>query len=65
VASCSLIGLREVTASDTPELTPHYERFTVTYPSGTVVMSFYAGGAPLEEVRVTHPLAVVVASKIH
>lgn len=30
----------------------------LAYPSGTVVMAFYAGGAPLEEVRVTHPLAV-------
>ena len=39
VASSSLIGLHEVTATDTPELTPRYERFTVTYPSGTVVMS--------------------------
>jgi hypothetical protein len=38
-----------------PVLAPRYERFTATYPSGTVVMSFYAGGAPLEEVRVTHP----------
>ena len=24
-------------------------------------MAFYAGGAPLEEVKVTHPLAVVEA----
>jgi hypothetical protein len=31
----------------------------VFYPSGTVVDAFYAGGATLEEVRVTHPLAVV------
>jgi hypothetical protein len=34
-------------------------RFTVTYPSGTVIPSFYAGGATLIEVRVTHPLAAV------
>jgi len=34
-------------------------RFTVTYPSGTVIESFYAGGATLMEVRVTHPLAAV------
>ena len=61
MASSSLIGLQEVTATDTPDLTPCYERFTVTYPSGTVVMSFYAGGAPLQEVRITHPLAVVEA----
>ena len=40
---------------------PRFERFTVTYPSGTVIPSFYAGGALLEEVRVTHPLAVVEA----
>jgi hypothetical protein len=36
-----------------------YERFTVTYPSGTVIESFYAGGATLMEVRVAHPLAIV------
>jgi hypothetical protein len=36
-----------------------YERFTVTYPSGTVIESFYAGGATLREVRVTHRMAVV------
>jgi len=44
-----------------PEPPALYERFTVTYPSGTVIPSFYAGGALLEEVRVTHPLAVVEA----
>ncbi|MGH7315687.1 MAG: hypothetical protein ACREJS_05435 [Candidatus Rokuibacteriota bacterium] len=48
-------------ATDTPEPVPQFERFTVTYPSGTVVASFYPGGAPLEEVRMTHPLAVVEA----
>jgi hypothetical protein len=42
-----------------PVLAPRYERFTATYPSGTVVMSFYAGGAPLEEARMTHPVVVV------
>ena len=36
-----------------------YERFTVTYPSGTVIESFYAGGATLKEVQVAHPMAVV------
>lgn len=36
-----------------------HEHFTVTYPSGTVIESFYAGGATLTEVRVTHPMAVV------
>jgi hypothetical protein len=36
-------------------------RVTVTYPSGTVIESFYAGGATLSEVRATHPLAVVDA----
>jgi hypothetical protein len=36
-----------------------YERFTVTYPSGTVIESVYAGGATLAEVCVTHPLATV------
>jgi hypothetical protein len=38
---------------------PRYERYRLTYPSGTVVNAYYAGGAPLEEVRVTHPLAIV------
>lgn len=42
-----------------PKPEPRYERFRLVYPSGTVVMAFYAGGARLEEVRVTHPLAVV------
>ena len=36
VASSSLIGQHEVTAPDTPETIPRFERFTVTYPSGTV-----------------------------
>jgi hypothetical protein len=41
---------------------PRYpKRYHLAYPSGTVVEAFYAGGAPLEEVRVTHPLAVVEA----
>jgi hypothetical protein len=36
-----------------------FERFCLTYPSGTAVMVFYADGATLGGVRVTHPLAVV------
>jgi hypothetical protein len=44
-----------------PEPPAVYERFTVTYPSGTVIPSFYTGGATLIEVRVAHPLAVVEA----
>ena len=44
---------------DTAELEPRFEHFRMAYPSGTVVMAFYAGGAPLEEVKVTHPLATV------
>ena len=39
----------------TTESVPLFERFTVTYPSGTVIPPFYAGGAYLEEVRFTHP----------
>lgn len=52
---------RRGTEPGVPEPPPLYERFTVTYPSGTVIPSFYAGGATLIEVRVTHPLAVVEA----
>jgi hypothetical protein len=40
---------------------PCYERYRLASPSGTVIERFYAGGAPLGEVRVTHPLAVVEA----
>jgi len=36
-----------------------YERFTVTYPGGTFIESFYGDGATLGEVRVTPPLALV------
>jgi hypothetical protein len=42
-----------------PEPPALYERFTVTYPSGTVIPSFSTGGATLIEVRVTHSLAAV------
>ena len=41
-----------------------HERYRLTYPSGTVVMAFYTGGAPLEEVQVTHPLAVVEVAEL-
>jgi hypothetical protein len=43
---------------------PLFERFTVRYPSGTVVMGYYCGGVSLAEARVTHPMAVVEASRI-
>jgi hypothetical protein len=42
--------------TETPE--PHFERFCLAYPSGTVVMVFYADDG---EVCVTYPLAVVEA----
>jgi hypothetical protein len=45
----------------TPEPELSFERFTITYPSGTVLPSFYCGGATLREVQVSHPLAVVEA----
>jgi hypothetical protein len=38
---------------------PRFENFTVAYESGTVIPSFYPGGATLREARVGHPLAVV------
>jgi hypothetical protein len=44
---------------DTADPEPLYERFTVTYPSGTVLTSFYCGGVTLREARVAHPLAKV------
>jgi len=46
-------------ARNTPEPAPRFERFRLTYPTGTVIESFYADGATLEEVRVMHPLARV------
>jgi len=45
--------------TDAPE--PLYERFTATYPSGTVIESYYAGGATLREVQVSHPMAGIDA----
>jgi hypothetical protein len=50
-------ALIEAMTPDSPE--PLYERFLLAYPSGTVVPSFYAGGATLREARVSHPLAQV------
>jgi hypothetical protein len=47
-----------VAGCDTPE-PARFERFNVTYPSGTVTEAYYCGGATLREVQVTHPLAVV------
>jgi hypothetical protein len=38
---------------------PRFERFTITYASGTVIPSFYPGGATLTEAQVTHPTATV------
>jgi hypothetical protein len=35
--------------------------YRLTRPSGDVVMPFYVGGRPPEEVRITHPLAIVEA----
>ena len=45
--------------ADTPDPIPRFERFRLVYPSGTVIESYYCGGATLREVQVTHPLAVV------
>jgi hypothetical protein len=54
-------------APDAPE--PRFENFTVAYSeSGTVIPSFYPGGATLTEARVGHPLAKVEAdeaSRVH
>lgn len=36
-----------------------FERFCLASPSGKAVMAFYADGATLGGVRVTHSLAVV------
>jgi hypothetical protein len=36
-----------------------HEGFRLTYPSGTVVMAFYAGRRAPGRVRVTHPMATV------
>jgi hypothetical protein len=54
---------RRGTEPGVPEPPQLYERFAATYPSGTVIESFYAGGATLHEVHVTHPLAVVEADQ--
>lgn len=45
---------------DTPE--PElFEWFSISYPSGTVVESFYPGGVTLREAQVGHRDAVVEA----
>ena len=53
-----LAGDEHVYPKPRPPLRALYERFRLTYQSGTVVMAHYRGGAPG---RVTHPLAVVEA----
>jgi hypothetical protein len=52
-------ALIEAMTTDTAD--PLFERFRLTYPSGTAVEAFYCGGATLREVRVVHPMAVVEA----
>jgi hypothetical protein len=47
--------------TETTEPIPRFERFRIEYPSGTVIESYCPGGAPLEEVRTTHPMATVSA----
>lgn len=49
---------QEMTA-DTTEPEARFERFTLTYPLGTVLTSFYCGGVTLREAQIEHPLAVV------
>jgi hypothetical protein len=46
---------------DTPEPEPRFERFTVRYPSGTVLESYWCieGGGTLQAVQMEHPLGVV------
>jgi hypothetical protein len=47
--------------AETHQPVPRYERFTVTYPSGTVIESYYLieGGGTLRQVQVEHPMATV------
>jgi hypothetical protein len=54
--------------TDPPE--PRYERFTVIYPSGTVINSVWCleGGGTLRAVQVEHPMAQVTPvenSRVH
>jgi hypothetical protein len=51
--------------TEAPEPVPRYERFRVTYPSGTVIESYYliGGGGTLRQVQVEHPLAKVEADQ--
>jgi hypothetical protein len=52
-----------VEPSSTPDeaAAPLYERFSASYPSGTVIPSFYCGGVTVAEVQAAHPLALVEA----
>jgi Putative polyhydroxyalkanoic acid system protein (PHA_gran_rgn) len=46
--------------TETPEPEPRYERFCLAYPPGTVVFGRSTRTArPWDEVRVTHPMAIV------
>jgi hypothetical protein len=54
---------RRGTEPGVPEPPQLYERFAATYPSGTVIESFYAGGATLREAQVGHPMATASAVK--
>ena len=45
--------------ADTPEPAPLFERFRVTYPSGTTFDSHWPGGATLREVELAHLMATV------
>jgi hypothetical protein len=59
--------------SGSPLETPseaRYARFTVTYPSGTVIDSHWLleGGGTVQQVRLEHPLGVVepvLDSRVH
>jgi hypothetical protein len=54
----------EIMTTETPT-EPRFERFRITYPSGTVFDSYYLieGGGTLREVQVEHPLAVIEADE--
>lgn len=54
-------ALIEAMTADTPEVEPRYERYRLVYPSGTAIGAYYFSGATVNEVRVTHPMAVVEA----
>jgi len=44
---------------DTLTPAPRFERFRLTYPSGTVIDSYCGEGCALEEMMAAHPLAKV------